>query len=118
MAIVIRSAEMPDVQGRAGGEVHRHDACGDHIQAYYGPPRGQASAAQRAQRNAFRTCLSFWKANITWEAAAYWQQYSNRHPGKSKKGITTNLTAWQMFLKINLVRTRNDLAPNLLPPEN
>lgn len=68
-------------------------------------PRDPKTPAQRAVRAAFRTLIACWKG-LDAERRGSW----NAHARKGR------MTGYNLFLKRNLARVREGLAPEILPP--
>jgi len=63
------------------------------------------SAIQRNRRNAFRKCCRSWRVNADSHARDAWQSFA-----------TEPETAFNAFMRINLVRVFDDLEPLTQPP--
>ncbi len=106
-----------EIEGTVKGDVYRKDQCGQHVQAFPRLIKHEPSQSQKKQRRAYRMALAYIRKESTVEFASLWQQYANNHAKPNRKGEMITLTWWQMFMKINLVRLRNDLEVLHYPPE-
>lgn len=67
--------------------------------------RRQRTAKQLKRNRAFRTCCTWWKKNYTIELAEQWLLYAPH-----------NLTSFNAFLSVNIMRIYNDLPITPTPP--
>lgn len=117
MSLVKLGDGVVDINGKIGGDIFRNDLCGKHVQATPRRITQEPRPNQKKQRRAFRRCINYVRQNMTAIRSALWQQHANLHPITNKKGEKQILSWWQMFLKYNLVRLRNDLDILEDPPE-
>ena len=78
------------------------------VKSLRGPPRlvrYARSASQTKRNRAYRECCTWWTKNATDSLRAQWLSYG---PG--------NLTAFNAFLSVNVVRVYNDLPVQGTPP--
>lgn len=76
-----------------------------HIRGPQRRVRKEPSITQRKRRNAFRTCLKFWPSHGQGRTGEEWKNFA-----------IPPETAWNAYLRINLVRAFNGLHVLHLPP--
>lgn len=104
------------IDGQTGGDVFRHDVCGQHIQK---PPRHVKSLTpnQIRQNKAFLKALYYCGEVTTFnEHFAEWWEYAIKHPKTNIKGEKIILTPFTACLRINTIRFRNNLDGTPIPP--
>lgn len=69
------------------------------------PVRKTPSTSQLKRRNSFRVCCRFWRKSLTKSQKASWISCTLK-----------GQTAYNTFLRINVVRVFNDLQPLVSPP--
>lgn len=116
MAMVKVAQPITEINGKSGGNVWRKDQCGQHVQKTPRTVSNEPTRSQRKRQKAYTACMNYIRRNSTPEFAARWQQYANNHPKTNKKGETYNLTWWQQFMAINVVRVFNDQPIQQYPP--
>lgn len=119
MALAKMGGGIVEMNGKMAGNIFRHDQCGQHIEKY---PRlvgrKHPTPAQALQRACFMDCVYVWKNDVTDKQILKWYQYAALHWKTNKKGEPIQLSGWNMFLRINLVRIHNGLAALREPPVN
>lgn len=118
MALAKTDNSITEINGKIGGDTWRHDNSGQHV---YGSPRyvnSNPSPTQQKRRNAFRQCVNFWYDQVTATQKTMWLNYAALHPTTNRKGETIVLTAYQMFMHINIYRAYNDVALIATPPSD
>jgi len=114
---MVSYATLTEINGKKGGEIYRHDNCGQHIQKYPRLVKKWGSPSQTKIQNAFsQLWFHWWKKYTNEYQHQMWWIYSRLRPQKNKKGEPTYLTGFNMFVKINLPRLIKDLPPYLDPP--
>jgi len=116
MAMVKTSLLLTSVEGKEGGTIWREDVCGQHMQAH---PREvhRETPSQKLQRDAFRKAWYCLRRAAREGTVKWWVLYAADHPIKNKKGETVTLAWHQWFIKLNVIRLRNDLECDLMPPD-
>jgi len=117
MALVKLGAGIVEINGQVGGDIYRRDIRGQHVQS---TPRllRKESPKQKKRRRAFRKTLNFCSHNPVFiESYEAWWIWCADHPFKNKKGETRYYHPWLACVRINTIRTFNDLEPVSLPPD-
>jgi len=109
MAMVVRSAEYPEQQGKMGGNVYRMDQCRQHIQAFPRLINREPSPKQIKVRHAFSYLTYRYVNIITEDQHATWIHYAFTHRKKSCKGHFYFITGSQWYLHFNIPNFINDL---------
>jgi len=118
MAMAKLANSIISIKGKFAGMVFRRGPHGQHVQAY---PRliHRKSPKQQAHRNDFsRLWHHWWKKICTQAQRDAWQTYAVIHPLTGKKGIIDHPSAFNWFLRINIIRAYNNLDPILDPPKD
>ena len=118
MALVTTDNSIIEIEGREGGNIWRHDDSGQHVYAWTPGVTRQPSELQLKRRLAFTECVNFWHKHVTAELREQWQLYADHHPTTNSKGEPITLTAYQMFLHINIYRAYNDVELLASPPDD
>lgn len=102
MAMVIRSAKYPEMEGKMGGNVYRLDQSKQHIQKYPRIINKEPSVKQIKVRRAFSYLIHRYNNIITLEQHATWINYAFTHRKKSRKGHYYFITGSQWYLHFNI----------------
>lgn len=118
MALAKTDDSIIEIEGRIGGDIWRYDDSGQHVYAHTTGTSKQPSDLQLKRRKAFIECVNFWKEHITLEHILQWENYAQSHESTNRKGEPIILTAYQMFMHINIYRAYNDVELLLSPPSD
>lgn len=116
MAMVKRTSQCPEMEGKNGGNIYRFDQCRQHIQAYPRLINREKSPSQKIILNSFQKALNRYLYTLTPEQRNKWYTYTFQHIQTTKKGMKYYLPPQLMYMKINIPRIKNNLPPFDDPP--
>lgn len=105
------------MSGSIAGNVFSKSAGGNHVSALNRRVKTRTTTQQEV-RNTFVTCANSWRNDVSSYQIGLWNDYAKRKPNFNRMGQSITRTGWNWFLRFNLLRTRNGLAPILDPPDD
>lgn len=115
MSLVKYSIPLTEIRGSIGGSTFLRNTTGNHVRVKT-LIRKNMSTLQKTQRDSFRKCVLSWQEKVTAEERILWSQMAQRYTTTGTLGHKYHLTSWQNFLRINLVRARNNVSITTSPP--
>lgn len=118
MALIKTGAGITNIAGTMGGTVFQRDRSGLHMTA----PARRVKPGDQAR---LFTQVIFSRIHDDWSVAAadkeiygLWVVYAKKHPSVNRLGESILLSPMNWFFRFNLIRRRNGLGVDFIPPDD